>query len=460
VTPQKSNKVAAWSCFTFRVIISQANRPPFAIGHPKMAKAKTLKIDESIRSAIQYKTDTDQEYWSFRGRARRDAAHALIQYPAMMVPQMQGELIDIVLSASPDISTLFDPFVGSGTILTEAMRCRKNFIGFDINPLAVLASQTKAGPFFVSALEEKCTDVLARISSDKKTSIDIVFPGQEKWFKKIVSQDLSRIRRAIMSENSKWARRFFWLSLAECVRRCSNSRTSTFKLHIKDPATLKADSPNVLRTFGIVITENFASYKKQADQLKASLNRGTYSGDVTIELTDTASTKPIHSKAAKVDLLVTSPPYGDNTTTVPYGQFSFLALQWIDLQDIDSSLSADILKTTHEIDSRSLGGSIRGADESAEYMSSISSAFAATYGDLRQRIATIPHSKRLAAFCYDLDQSIQKCSSYVRSGGYMVWTLGNRSTGGLTVPLAEIVKDSLVNSGAVPVTSILRSIPL
>ena len=59
------------------------------------------------------------------------------------------------------------------------------------------------------------------------------------------------------------------------------------------------------------------------------------------------------------NLLVTSPPYGDNQTTVTYGQFSYLPLQWIPFEDIDESIELDYLKTTQEIDSKSLGGQIR-----------------------------------------------------------------------------------------------------
>ena len=453
-----TDPLAAWSQIIFRAIIRLADRP-FRYRPHKMAHANILNIDTSIRSAIQTKNSEDAEYWSFRGRAKRDAAHALIQYPAMMVPQMQGEIIDIILSASPDIETLFDPFVGSGTILTEAMARGKDFIGFDINPLAILSSQTKAGPYYVAALDEKIFDLLARLDRDRSTTLDITFPGQEKWFKPEVSQALSRIRRCILREESKWARRFFWLSLVEAVRQCSNSRTSTFKLHIRAISDLENTSPDAQIIFRDAIQKNFDSYKKEAKQLQKSLNRGSYSGDVTVKLVDSVTTKEIKKNKGKIDLLVTSPPYGDNATTVPYGQFSFLALQWIDLQDIDSKISDDILKTTHEIDARSLGGSIRWAEEKAEHMSVISHSFFKTYSSLNKDKETKPHAKRLAAFCYDLEQSIINNASCVRSGGFMIWTLGDRNTGGATVPLSEIVKESLINAGAESVASIERSIP-
>ena len=42
-----------------------------------------------------------------------------------------------------------------------------------------------------------------------------------------------------------------------------------------------------------------------------------------------------------IDLVVTSPPYGDSGTTVAYGQFSRLANEWLDFPDpikVDSKL--------------------------------------------------------------------------------------------------------------------------
>lgn len=58
----------------------------------------------------------------------------------------------------------------------------------------------------------------------------------------------------------------------------------------------------------------------------------------------------------KFQLLLTSPPYGDNHTTVTYGQFSYLPLQWIPVDQIDETITLDYLKVINEIDSNSLGG--------------------------------------------------------------------------------------------------------
>ncbi len=50
--------------------------------------------------------------------------------------------------------------------------------------------------------------------------------------------------------------------------------------------------------------------------------------------------------AKSVNLVVTSPPYGDSKTTVAYGQFSRLSLQWLGLPDDEA----------RSLDNRLLGG--------------------------------------------------------------------------------------------------------
>lgn len=111
--------------------------------------------DTTIINKIKAYSLSDDSYWSFKGRSDRQHCHALIQYPAMMVPQMQGELIDVIRSEDRDIKTVFDPFVGSGTTLGESMMRGLDFVGHDINPLAILACEVKSGPLFTKSLKKK-----------------------------------------------------------------------------------------------------------------------------------------------------------------------------------------------------------------------------------------------------------------------------------------------------------------
>lgn len=191
-------------------------------------------LNDPLVSAIQaIESGELEDYWTFRSETRRKGAHALIHYPAMMVPTLQGKLLDAIKQANPKANSVLDPFAGSGTMLVEAMNRGMNFSGIDINPLAVLTCAAKAGPYLAESLVEKARELLSRISSDKGRAYYVSFTGQSKWFSTSVSIALSRIARGIELEPELWARRLFWIAFAKVVRSSCNSRMSTYKLHIK-----------------------------------------------------------------------------------------------------------------------------------------------------------------------------------------------------------------------------------
>ncbi|MFA6717216.1 MAG: hypothetical protein WCS27_17690, partial [Victivallaceae bacterium] len=191
--------------------------------------------DLMLRQQLESLTERDKDYWSFRGNSRREYGHGMFQYPAMMVPQVVESILKQTCAVHPDIERVGDPFSGSGTIMTESMMRGLAFSGTDINPLAVLLCRVKSGPFFINALKYKTEELLARIEKDNRWAIEVDFPNRNKWFAREIQIALSKLRRAIRKENALWARRFFWVALAETVRATSNSRTSTFKLHIRTP---------------------------------------------------------------------------------------------------------------------------------------------------------------------------------------------------------------------------------
>jgi hypothetical protein len=110
---------------------------------------------DALVSRLKAYSSTVKDYWSFKGNAAREHAHAYFQYPAMMVPRMQADLLNAALSEDPSIRHVYDPFAGSGTVLTESMKRGLDFTGQDINPLAVLLCRAKAIPHFDNAMAVK-----------------------------------------------------------------------------------------------------------------------------------------------------------------------------------------------------------------------------------------------------------------------------------------------------------------
>jgi hypothetical protein len=203
------------------------------------------------------------------------------------------------------------------------------------------------------------------------------------------------------------------------------------------------------------VTRNIQHYEEQAKLLSESdkLARGHYTRDIVVSLADVRKVQA----QANQDIVITSPPYGDNATTVPYGQYSYLPLQWIDLQDIDDDVNEDCLASTHEIDSRSLGGSKRVKKEEEDRIKDRSPSFENYIKSLDEQ----PRDRalRVTAFFRDLDGCLDPILKGLRPGGLMVWTLGNRKVGGKRVPLDRILADLLQAHHATLLCTLTRRIP-
>jgi len=415
-----------------------------------------ISFDTEIRNKLTTLSLSRPNYWSYSASTTRTCALDYFQYPAMMVPDMLSDLMRIICAADPNVRTVFDPFVGSGSVQTETMLLGLDFVGSDINPLAVLLCKAKAGPFRPNQLEEKLDDVLSFAESDESSRREATFAGLTKWFDPRTIYELSRLRRAVRAEPMLWARRFFWVALAETVRRTSNSRTSTFKLHIRTPKDIASRDLSPITVFEEVATENICLLDEQLTALdqQSLLTRRRYQGSIEVYL---RSATCAAAKEQRFDLLVTSPPYGDNPTTVPYGQHSYLPLQWIDLSDIAPKLDASCLSTTHEIDRRSLGGSRKNAVKLSERVLCNSPTF-------RECLDALQHEppdrrSRAAAFIHDLDACIDPLLSHLRKNAYMVFVVGNRRIGGRQLKTDKILGELLGKRGAKHVCTIARTIP-
>ncbi len=395
------------------------------------------------------------DYWAFKGRSKRQHCHSFFQYPAMMVPQMQGELIDAALSSNPQIVSILDPFVGSGTTMGEALFRGLNFGGIDINPLAILACKVKSKSGSTQVLQQKTSHLFQAISQSQNTVINVNFSSIDKWFLPRVQVELSRIKLAIEDEPTLWVRRFFWLALAETVRLTSNSRLSTYKLHIMKPEdTYKIHSP--IQVFTEVLQNNLGEYKKQSDVLSNNkmLSKGRYTGSIDLVLGDVL--KDTGKLNKKYDLMITSPPYGDNTTTVPYGQFSFLPLQWINLDDISRDKSIKrYLESAYRIDRESIGGINIDFKSRSEALMEKSSVFAKSM----EKLIRLDGQKRLVSFVYDMDKSLAKILSRLNKGALMIWTLGNRRINDVEIPFDAILSELLIAQGATFLSKFERNIP-
>jgi hypothetical protein len=425
---------------------------------PRTPDARTPQdVDADLLKLLETKS-ADPDFWSLKDRDRSDSAHSIFQYPAMMVPLVQRRLLAAVLEARPDIQSVYDPFMGSGTSLVSGMHYGLDVYGNDINPLAVLISRVRTArtvEFTIGAIAEQ---VAAKAKADRREFIETAMANREKWFQPDVAVELSRLRRAIRKCDDLWVRRFLWVTLAETVRLTSNDRTSTYKLHARPADEIAKRTLSPIAVFRDLARENAASFSTfrrrlgEAKQIKSS----KYIGETEVRVGDTRQALDNWGDAAPFDLLMTSPPYGDNLTTVTYGQHSYLPLHWIDFKDIDPAADTASLRTTQEIDRRSLGGA---AGDAAWQEAKLLEASPR----LKRFADGLPPKpddgrSRLIRFYCDFGASLDSILGVMKPDSYMIWTVGNRNIAGRQVPTDLVLGELLEGLHCRVVTTLTRRI--
>lgn len=370
---------------------------------------------------------------------RKENLHRLFMYPAMMVPATQSAIIEAFShELSNDIQAI-DPFMGSGTAPLSCMEFGFDVYGQDINPFAVLLSQAKATNYEISQLYDSYERVKKHIEVDVNNAVEISFNTIDKWFTKEAQLCFSRIRRAIMDEPDSNIRKFFWVLMSEAVRTGSNDRTSTFKLHQRSPEELERRHVNVIQEFYDLVSQGISDFKYFQDKIR---EKNCRYGNATIKWGNTQ--KGIDSEQ-KFGLLVSSPPYGDNHTTVTYGQTSYLPLQWIGPKDIDCPYN--YLKTTQEIDRQSLGGSInrKALSGQRDQLIEKSKSFEDFYFSIPEQDRE--RYNKTISFIADFDESLDSITSVMDKDAFFIWTIGNRTVGGREIPNAQILIDLMQYRG-------------
>lgn len=250
-------------------------------------------------------------------------------YPAKAVPEMVKDLIQKIRSENK-INNVLDPFVGSGTTALEAKYIGLNFYGSDLNPLAVLLARTKSLTINHTAyIKKHLLEFVNKINteySDAKFVPLFKFKNIDFWFKPENIRELSFIRDEIKKDldKAKSNRECYALILltafSSTIRKVSLTRNGEFKLYRMTNNSIEKHNLNAINVFSDVIKNLF-------DMLvEANIN---YRKDISCDIYLRNAKNIDYLKDNSISLVITSPPYGDSRSTVAYGQFSRLSIQWM-----------------------------------------------------------------------------------------------------------------------------------
>lgn len=391
-----------------------------------------MEVDSFMNKIAEELNRYPQDYWDFKGTTK-SGIHNIGKYPATMVPDMQYQLLSVVSKHlnNKNIS-LLDPFCGSGTTLVIAQELGINSVGIDINPYATLLS-------FVKTHQYNRTDVCDAISIiknnlEQESNFPIYdFVNIKKWFRDDIIKSLSQIRYCILLEKNQDIRKFFWICLSEVIFKFSNDRTSTFKLHVLPKEKIDLIEDRCIEYFIKIINDN----SKHLNYINMTSSNIIY-GD---------SSSIINNKLkGEFDIICTSPPYGDNPTTVTYGQASILFLKWIDSKDL--YCSQELLEKYTTIDKISVGGEKRKIINTKDIKS---------LQDFLGKISLKKQAK-VINFFEDYYVSLKCMNKCLAKSGYLIMTVGNRSVDAVRQPLDNITIEILESFGLKLVSKFSRNI--
>ena len=393
---------------------------------------------------ISFLTDTDLpanvDDWTFNGASTRELTHCYHDYPARMIPQVAGKLLDMFAAA--DAEVLFDPYCGTGTSLVEGLIRGINVVGTDLNPLARLIAKAKASTLDLQEVDRHITKfnrfvIKSKMVSDAKLPYILGISRLEFWFKPNVIEKLAQLKAFIDEIASDSVRLFFQVAFSETVRESSNTRNEEFKLYRYDAKRLARFNPDVFEIMVSKLIRNRTGLQKFSAimrNFKHPPMASVYDFNTVIEVP--------HDKIEPetVDIVVTSPPYGDSHTTVAYGQYSRLSAAWLGLEEPD------------KIDSKLMGGKIykKLPIFPCEQLNSALNTI---------KLVDEKRAFEVAAFYTDLYGSIGRVAKVIKPGGYACYVVGNRKVKGVVLPTDVSVRRFFEDCDFDHIDTFNRSIP-
>jgi DNA modification methylase len=380
-----------------------------------------------------YKRDISDE-WDFRTSNTKEFTHCYHNYPAMMIPQIARRLIKD-FAPKGELKLIFDPYMGSGTTLVEASLMGINSIGTDINPLAKLISKVKTTHYDLDIIKALHLDIRKEIleySHEKVVNKDFEhITNSEFWYAEDSLFKLSFLTQ-LLENIDKYNRDFFTLCLAEVIREVSFTRNGEFKRFRMKLEKIDSFKPDTFKIFESKIHRNITGLKEY-NKITNSAYAKTYDFNSSLEIPKSVL------ENESVDLVVTSPPYGDSRTTVAYGQFSRWANEWFKFENAKN------------LDSLLMGGKV------------VKKPIFKT-NSIKDELKSIEEidSKRyleVVSFLNDYYNSIKNVSSLIRKGGRICYVVGNRNVKGIQISLDYFTVEIFEQFGFKHDFTFVRSIP-
>jgi tRNA G10 N-methylase Trm11 len=372
------------------------------------------------------------------GKAGDSATHGFHQYVASFHPELAGYFLD---KFGWEGCRVLDPFCGGGTTAVESVLRKMRFCGFDTNPMACFISRVKTTPIpgvrdkvdsFWGYLGKYSENLGSRgigtYASDGESIVALKdFTGRKEYlslslqkhraFAKYFSEDNYKalcwikdcIDRYFTVNQDDAFRDFVNCAFSSILRDCSNLGNDSFEYYIdKDKSLATVSYPwNWFPTRLYQMVQGI-------EQLNRLYGNISYS---PANITEGSSARRTYLDDNSINLVVTSPPYGE---AVPYNRVFSMHTDFLGMRvqryhrDEIGFRDTNPRKTFTESD---LGSKL-----------AVETVRKITSGDSSASVARqVTLSKKMPAYYVDLFKVWQELGRVVKSGGFIVWVVGNNT---------------------------------
>lgn len=387
--------------------------------------------------------------WSFDSANTKYCTHGLHKYPARMIPQIPNNILNYYIHQGEieKGSTLYDPFSGSGTSVVEARLHNLNAIGNDINPLACMISRSKSKRVVPVKLRSVWREYENKIKQDTQSIPTKVKNNEDLpeepnvldgWFPEVQLYQLASIRdniEKIEDEFGSDISRIFKICLSEITRKTSYQRNGEFKRYRMSEEDRKNHDPDVWKLFKDSVNKNITKVSAFYSMTSKDQKTDIYNYDSRdIDILEDNS----------IDIVITSPPYGDHSTTVAYGQFS---------RDPAIVSERKTNETMRDVDKEGLGGKF---NASISNLRNYSSTLDKTIDKLEE---VDGRDEDALDFFKDYYAVMDEVNRVLKPNKPIAWVVGNRTMSRVSIPTHIITKELCEQLDMTFVENIPRGIP-
>lgn len=290
-----------------------------------------LATTEDLRNGEKVFSELSKIDWSFTNENTGFLTHNLHPYPAKYIPQIPGHIISR-LSKRGEL--ILDPFGGSGTTALEAVRLGRRVISIDANPISELIGKVKTCNLDKESLSD-LQSLRCAISShadnlpehpgaycNKYEEYIPDIPNIDKWFPLTSRGELGLIKSRIKNITATNAKNISELAMSRIILDASYQDSETRY------ASKPKDIPKgyVLNKYLISLDEVIRSVRRTQSEIRYGVSKF-----VTADIRNLPEDAVQNSS---IDLIITSPPYGN---AMDYHLYHRFRLMWLGYDPLELS---------------------------------------------------------------------------------------------------------------------------